>query len=171
MMCAPMFAGVEPVNDDSEDSDTLAVTPTMPHSSNGADCHLTIPPKPLKLKFNLAEVVVAERCGDVPAKLNVNVPVAPAWPSVCIGPSEFGAASAVKVAPKVESRANIMIIGELAEPWPPISISCTSRPDVALVAPIAMNVLLARAVVSAVAVGDHTGAWKTRFPIGYLLWG
>src|SRR5262245_51219367 len=165
MMCAPIFAGVEPVNDDSEDSDTLAVTPAMPHSSNGAACHLTMPPNPLNERLSRADVVVAERCGDVPAKLNVSVPVAPAWPSVCIGPSLFGAASAVNVAPSVESRANIMIIGALAEPCPPISISCTSRPDVALVAPIAMNVLFANAVVSAVAAGDHTGAWKTRFPM------
>src|SRR5262247_1697591 len=120
MMWAPIFVGDEPVNELSDDSETLAVTPTMPHSSNGAACHLTMQPKPLNDKFNRADVVVAERCGDVPAKLNVSVPVAPAWPSVCIGPSEFGAASAVNVAPSVLSRANIMIIGELAEPCPPI---------------------------------------------------
>jgi len=74
MMCAPIVVTVEPVKLDSELSEIEAVTPTIPHSSNGAACHRTIPPKPLKVRFSLAEVVVALRCGAVPAKLNVIEP-------------------------------------------------------------------------------------------------
>ena len=166
-----MFDGVEPVNAESELSEMLAVTPTIPHSSNGAACHRTIPPKPLNDRLSLALVVTALRCGLVPAKLNVIAPTCAAGESEFIGPSEAGAARAVGVAPKVLSRANIMTIGELALPWPPISISCTSRPLAAFTAPMNIAVLFAIAVVSAVAVGDQTGTWKVRFAIEVLLYG
>src|SRR6266576_250288 len=122
MICAPTFEGVEPVKLDRLDSEILAVTPAIPHSSNGAACQRTSPPKPLNERFSLALVVTALRCGAVPAKLKVIEPDCAACPKVCIGPSEHGAASAVGVAPRVLSRANIIIIGLEAEPCPPISI-------------------------------------------------
>src|SRR5262245_41253311 len=101
-MCAPIFEGVEPVKLESELSEIEAVTPTMPHSSNGAACHRTMPPKPLNVRFNLADVVVALRWGDVPAKFPVIEPDCAVCPRVCIGPSLFGAAKAVGVEANVE---------------------------------------------------------------------
>ena len=138
MMWAPMFAAVDPVKLESELSEIFTETPTIPHSSNGAACHRTIPPKALKVRLSLAEVVVADLCGGVLAKLLVIEDTCAAGASVCIGPSEFGAASAVGVAERVESRANIMIKGLDDDTCPPISISCTIRPLDALMAPMHM---------------------------------
>src|SRR5271154_2911128 len=99
------------VDAESVDSDTDTVWPTIHQASDrSAGFHRAMPPRAFIESIRRGEVVNAERDGPVVAavKGSGNVPGA-TFKDPAIGPSEAGAASAVGVAPSVESRANTLL--------------------------------------------------------------
>jgi hypothetical protein len=132
-----------------------------------------MPPSALIDNERRAVLAVLDRDGPVVAATNANGTVvnADARPPG-IGPSPFGAARAVGVAPSTRDRANMLLLMFVdAVPWPCTNISVTIRAVVADPAPRAMYVPLVNAVLSAVCVGVNEGTVNNLRDMMNLLYG
>src|SRR5262245_32740320 len=104
----------------------LAVlAPQIHHSSPGAACQRTIPPKAFRFSSSLASVTVEALCGPVAADVYAVEALDRAELSGFMNPSLLGAAKAVGVVPNVDDLASCMSVGELVPARPEMNTSCT----------------------------------------------